>query len=117
MTRAPPPKGQAQKNAKLVHSVEEGESKLENVSCGLLLLTCLPEIWFKIGKWHRKIVLGNECVGLVAVGAKQSSKLAKTAILNYYWGAVKSSHLCPLKFLPTENLYFDLIADKLRNEQ
>lgn len=44
------------------------------------------------------------------------TKLAKTVILNYYWVAVTCSHLCPLKFLPTENLYLDLISDKLRNE-
>lgn len=66
--------------------MEERESKLGNFSRALLLLTCLQEIWFKIGQWHRKTVLGNECVGLVAVGAKQSSKLAKTAVLNDCWG-------------------------------
>lgn len=45
------------------------------------------------------------------------TKLAKIVILNYYWVAVNCSHQCPLKFLPTENFYLDLIYDKLRNEQ
>lgn len=35
-------------------------------------MTYLHKIWLKIGQWHRKIVLGNECVDLIPVGAKQS---------------------------------------------
>lgn len=81
----------------------------------VLSMTQPHKIWFQTGQWHGKSVLGNDCVDLVPVGATQS-QLAKLVILNCYGIAVHCSHQCPLKFLPTENLYLDLICHKLRKE-